>query len=124
MSIEEYFRERLNRPDFKPESPYEMKEARKHLEPIVSILLKDCGWEDDFCILIDMNGKIILYLRIAYVAACSVEGTWEHVKTRIPELVEYAIIAKELRTHKDINLHWIEKSMKELNWENSAKLYR
>lgn len=29
MSIEEYFRERLNRPDFKPESPYEMKEARK-----------------------------------------------------------------------------------------------
>lgn len=124
MDIQDFFSEKLKCGDYKPESPYERKVAETHLIPIISILLMDCGWEDDFHIMMDMNGKIILYLRIAYVAACSTEGTWEQIKAKIPELVEYAMIAKELRNNKDISLYWIDKSLKEVNWKNFAEMYR
>lgn len=108
---------KLNQPDFKPLTPYEAKIAQKHLEPIVAILLKGCGWEDDFCVLFGTNGKITLYLRIAYVAACSIEGNWEHIKQKIPEIVQYATVAKELRSHRDISLFWIDKRIKDLDWK-------
>lgn len=117
-SVDGFLKPKLNRPDFNPLTPYEAKIAQKHLEPIVSILLKECGWEDDFCVLFGTNGKITLFLRIAYVAACSVEGNWLHIKEKIPELVQYAISAKELRSHSGVALHWIDKSMKDLKWEN------
>lgn len=118
-SVNDFLEPKLNQPDFKPLTPYESKIAQKHLEPIVAILLKGCGWEDDFCVLLGTNGKITLYLRIAYVAACSVEGNWNHIKEKIPELVQYATTAKELRRNREIALFWIDKSIKDLNWEKS-----
>lgn len=120
--VDEFLNSKLNKADFKPHTYYEAKIAQKHLEPIVSILLKECGWEDDFCVLIDTKGKITLYLRIAYVAACSVEGNWNYIKEKMPELVQYAIAAKELRSHRNITLYWIDKNMKELNWDNFARI--
>ena len=103
--VDDFLKSKLNQPDFKP------------LEPIVAILLKGCGWEDDFCVLFGTNGKITLYLRIAYVAACSIEGNWEHIKQKIPEIVQYATVAKELRSHRDISLFWIDKRIKDLDWK-------
>lgn len=115
--VDDFLKSKLNQPDFKPLTPYEAKIAQKHLEPIVAILLKGCGWEDDFCVLFGTNGKITLYLRIAYVAAYSIEGNWEHIKQKIPEIVQYATVAKELRSHRDISLFWIDKRIKDLDWK-------
>lgn len=124
MDIQDFFSEKFKNTDYKPESSYERKAAEKHMVPIISILLRECGWEDDFLVSLDMNGEITLYLRIAYVAACSIEGNWAHIKEKIPEIVEYALIAKELRNHTDIHLYWIDKSIKDKNWDNFAKMYR
>ena len=69
--VDDFLKSKLNQPDFKPLTPYEAKIAQKHLEPIVAILLKGCGWEDDFCVLFGTNGKITLYLRM-----------WPHVPSK------------------------------------------
>lgn len=116
MSVEDLLNTKLNQPNFKPLTYYETKIAQEHLVPIVSILLKQAGWDDEFCIKMDANGKLSLYLRVAYVAACSIEGYWDSIKEKIPELIEYANIMRKLRKFKGINIQWIDRSLKDFPW--------
>ncbi len=116
MSMEDFFKAKLNQDNLKHLTYHEAKIAREHLLSIVSILLKQAGWEDEFCIRMDYNGKLTLYLRVAYVAACSVGRKWDDIKEQIPDLIEYALLMRKLREYKNINIHWIDKSLKDLPW--------
>lgn len=84
-------------------------------------ILRECGWEHEFTIYYyaDWN-HVRLYLRLAYVAACHIDGLWVDIKVRLPHLVPLIKSVVELRKEKDFMMLWIERQIAGLEWKKST----
>lgn len=81
--------------------------------------LKENGWEYDFAMYYhDTKEKIRLYLRLAYVGAVYLDGTWDEIKRQIPPLIPLVKALMELRRYRNLDLKWIEPNLKLLEWAN------
>ena len=82
-----------------------------------AIILKDLGWENEFIIYYYSDKQYVrLYLRVAYVSAFHIDGKWEDIKARLPRIIPLLKATVELRKEKDVNLLWIERNVKDLQW--------
>ena len=90
----------------------------RDLRKEASLILKECGWERDFAMYYygDLN-HVRLYLRIAYVGAFHIDGTWDEIKLRLPHIVPMVIQTANLQQEKDIGMYWIDRSVARLEWE-------
>ena len=51
-------------------------------------ILEEYGWRNEFAMYYHKDKtQVRLYLRIAYVASCYLDGTWENIKERIPYII-------------------------------------
>ena len=76
-------------------------------------ILSACGWGHEFTIYYYGDFKHVrLYLRLAYVAACHLDGLWEDIKIRLPDII--------LRKEKDFMMLWIEHQIVGLEWKTST----
>lgn len=67
-------------------------------------ILYECGWEHEFTIYYYGDFRHVrLYLRLAYVAACHLDGLWEDIKIRLPDIIPLVKSAMELRKEKKIH---------------------
>lgn len=86
-----------------------------------SYILKEYGWENDFALYYHQDGfKIRLYLRMAYVASCFLDGTWEDIKERIPYIISLLRPTIELRKERNLGMLWIERQVTKLDWIKSG----
>lgn len=84
-------------------------------------ILHACGWEHEFTIYYYGDFKHIrLYLRLAYVAACYLDGLWEDIKIRLPDIIPLVKSAMELRKEKDFMMLWIERQIVGLEWKTTT----
>lgn len=61
-------------------------------------ILEEYGWQNDFALYYHEDRiQVRLYLRMAYVASCYLDGTWENIKERIPYIIPLLLAATELR---------------------------
>ena len=89
------------------------------LHPLAAALLSEYGWENDFALYYHPDGiRIRLYLRIAYVAVCYLDGIWEEIAEQIPFVVPLLKATIELRKIKNLGMLWIECNCKDLEWLN------
>lgn len=84
-------------------------------------ILQKCGWEHEFTLYYHEDFKHIrLYLRLAGVAACHLDGLWEDIKVRLPGIIPLIKSAVELRKEKDFMMLWIERQIVGLEWKTST----
>ncbi len=90
----------------------------KSLISEAATILQECGWEHEFTIYYygDWN-HVRLYLRLAYVAACHLDGLWEDIKVRLPDIIPLVKSAVELRKEKDFMMLWIDRDIVGLEWK-------
>lgn len=61
-------------------------------------ILEEYIWQNDFALYYHEDRiQVRLYLRMAYVASCYLDGTWENIKERIPYIIPLLLAATELR---------------------------
>lgn len=93
----------------------------KALMSEAATILHECGWEHEFTIYYYGDWKHVrLYLRLAYVAACHLDGLWEDIKVRLPYIVPLIKSAVELRKEKDFMMLWIERNIVGLEWKTTT----
>ena len=94
-----------------------LSSVAKVLMADAAIILKDLGWENEFIIYYYSDKQYVrLYLRVAYVSAFHIDGKWEDIKARLTRIIPLLKATVELRKEKDIELLWIEKDVKKLQW--------
>lgn len=95
----------------------------KELMAEAAIVLKELGWINEFIMYYyDDRRYIRLYLRMAYVAAFHIDGSWDDIKQRLPSIIPLLKVTIELRKERDIGLLWIEKDVKRLQWAKPETL--
>lgn len=82
-------------------------------------ILEEYGWQNDFALYYHNDRKQVrLYLRIAYVASCYLDGTWESIKERIPYIIPLVLATIELRQEKNLGMIWTDRTIIKLDWSN------
>lgn len=82
-------------------------------------ILEEYGWQNDFALYYHKDRKQVrLYLRMAYVASCYIDGTWESIKERIPYIIPLVLATIELRQEKNLGMIWIDRTIIKLDWSN------
>lgn len=80
-------------------------------------ILEEYGWQNDFALYYHEDRiQVRLYLRMAYVASCYLDGTWENIKERIPYIIPLLLAATELRKEKNLGMIWIDRQVTKLEW--------
>lgn len=80
-------------------------------------ILEEYGWQNDFALYYHEDRiQVRLYLRMAYVASCYLDGTWENIKERIPYIIPLLLAATELRNEKNLGMIWIDRQVTKLEW--------
>lgn len=82
-------------------------------------LFSRLGWDGLFSIYrhSDDPSKVRVYFRIAYVSTIFLDGTWEDIKRRMPELIPLIKSYRDLRQHADIaTASWIEPNARNIDW--------
>ena len=80
-------------------------------------ILEEYGWQNDFALYFHEDRiQVRLYLRMAYVASCYLDGTWSEIKERIPYIIPLLLAATELRKEKNIGMIWIDRQVTKLGW--------
>lgn len=84
-------------------------------------ILDECGWEHEFTIYYYGDFKHVrLYLRLAYVSACHLDGLWEDIKIRLHDIIPLVKSAIELRKEKNLTMLWTERQIAELEWKTTS----
>lgn len=94
-------------------------ESRKcdELMAQVAAILEEYGWQNDFALYFHEDRiQVRLYLRMAYVASCYLDGTWSEIKERIPYIIPLLLAATELRKEKNLGMIWIDRQVTKLDW--------
>lgn len=82
-------------------------------------ILGEYGWRNEFAMYYHKDRKQVrLYLRMAYVASCYLDGTWENIKERIPYILPLLLATTELRKEKSLGMIWIDRTVTKLEWLN------
>lgn len=80
-------------------------------------ILEEYGWQNDFALYYHEDRiQVRLYLRMAYVASCYLDGIWENIKERIPYIIPLLLAATELRNEKNLGMIWIDRQVTKLEW--------
>lgn len=80
-------------------------------------ILEEYGWQNDFALYFHEDRiQVRLYLRMAYVASCYLDGTWSEIKERIPYIIPLLLAATELRKEKNIGMIWIDRQVTKVDW--------
>lgn len=80
-------------------------------------ILEEYGWQNDFTLYYHKDKvQVRLYLRMAYVASCYLDGTWDDIKARIPYIIPLLLAATELRNEKNLGMIWIDRQVTKLEW--------
>lgn len=80
-------------------------------------ILEEYGWQNDFALYYHEDRiQVRLYLRMAYVASCYLDGTWDNIKERIPYIIPLLLAATELRNEKNLGMIWIDRQVTKLEW--------
>ena len=80
-------------------------------------ILEEYGWQNDFALYYHEDRiQVRLYLRMAYVASCYLDGTWSEIKERIPYIIPLLLAATELRKEKNLGMIWIDRQVTKLDW--------
>lgn len=80
-------------------------------------ILEEYGWQNDFALYFHEDRiQVRLYLRMAYVASCYLDGTWDDIKARIPYIIPLLLAATELRNEKNLGMIWIDRTVTKLDW--------
>lgn len=80
-------------------------------------ILEEYGWQNDFALYYHEDRiQVRLYLRMAYVASCYLDGTWENIKERIPYIIPLLLAATELCNEKNLGMIWIDRQVTKLEW--------
>ncbi|MBD5209273.1 MAG: hypothetical protein HDS80_04910 [Bacteroidales bacterium] len=80
-------------------------------------ILEEYGWQNDFALYFHEDRiQVRVYLRMAYVASCYLDGTWSEIKDRIPYIIPLLLAATELRKEKNIGMIWIDRQVTKLDW--------
>lgn len=89
----------------------------KELMADAAVILKNLGWDNEFIIYhYGDNQNVRLYLRVTYVSAFHIDGKWDDIKNRLPRIIPLLKATVELRKEKDVELLWVEKDVKDLQW--------
>ena len=94
-------------------------ESRKcdELKAQAAAILEEYGWQNDFALYFHEDRiQVRLYLRMAYVASCYLDGTWSEIKERIPYIIPLLLAATELRKEKNLGMIWIDRQVTKLDW--------
>lgn len=94
-------------------------ESRKcdELMAQAAAILEEYGWQNDFALYFHEDRiQVRLYLRMAYVANCYLDGTWSEIKERIPYIIPLLLAATELRKEKNLGMIWIDRQVTKLDW--------
>ena len=94
-------------------------ESRKcdELMAEAAAILEEYGWQNDFALYFHEDRmQVRLYLRMAYVASCYLDGTWSEIKKRIPYVIPLLLAATELRKEKNLGMIWIDRQVTKLGW--------
>lgn len=94
-------------------------ESRKcdELMAQAAAILEEYGWQNDFALYFHEDRiQVRLYLRMAYVASCYIDGTWSEIKERIPYIIPLLLAATELRKEKNLGMIWIDRQVTKLDW--------
>lgn len=79
--------------------------------------LRKYGWDNEFTMYYYGDWKHVrLYLRIAYVGVCHLDGLWSEIKARLPKIIPLAKSLVELHKESDFGLSWINRDMTRLEW--------
>lgn len=79
--------------------------------------LRKYGWDNEFTMYYYGDWKHVrLYLRIAYVGICHLDGLWSEIKTRLPKIIPLAKGLVELHKERAFGLSWINRDMTRLEW--------
>ena len=82
-----------------------------------AVILKNLGWDNEFIIYhYGDNQNVRLYLRVTYVSAFHIDGKWDDIKNRLPRIIPLLKATVELRKEKDVELLWVEKDVKDIQW--------
>ena len=88
-----------------------------NLMPEAAAILEEYGWQNDFALYYNKDKtQVRLYLRMAYVASCFLDGTWESIKERIPYIIPLLLATIELRQEKNLGVIWIDRTIAKLEW--------
>lgn len=80
-------------------------------------ILEEYGWQNDFTLYYyEDRIQVRLYLRMAYVASCYLDGTWSEIKERIPYIIPLLLAATELRKEKNLGMIWIDRQVTKFDW--------
>lgn len=80
-------------------------------------ILEEYGWQNDFALYYHEDRiQVRLYLRMAYVACCYLDGTWGSIKDRIPYIIPLLLATIELRQEKNLGMIWIDRTITKLEW--------
>ena len=80
-------------------------------------ILEEYGCQNDFALYYHEDRiQVRLYLRMAYVASCYLDGTWSEIKERIPYIIPLLLAATELRKEKNLGMIWIDRQVTKLDW--------
>lgn len=80
-------------------------------------ILEEYGWQNDFALYYHEDRiQVRLYLRMAYVASCYLDGAWSEIKERIPYIIPLLLAATELRKEKNLGMIWIDRQVIKLDW--------
>ena len=80
-------------------------------------ILEEYGWQNDFALYFHEDRiQVRLYLRMAYVASCYLDGTWIEITGRIPYIIPLLLAATELRKEKNLGMIWIDRQVTKLDW--------
>ena len=83
-------------------------------------ILEEYGWQNDFALYFHEDRiQVRVYLRMAYVASCYLDGTWSEIKDRIPYIIPLLLAATELRKEKNIGMIWIDRQVTKLDWSKT-----
>ena len=83
-------------------------------------ILEEYGWQNDFALYFHEDRiQVRLYLRMAYVASCYLDGTWSDIKERIPYIIPLLLAATELRKEKNLGMLWIDRQVTKLDWSKT-----
>ena len=88
-------------------------------------ILEEYGWQNDFALYYhEERIQVRLYLRMAYVASCYLDGTWSEIKARIPYIIPLLLAATELRKEKNLGMIWVDRQVTKLEWSKPESSMR
>lgn len=80
-------------------------------------ILEEYGWRKEFALYYHKDRKQVwLYLRMAYVASCYLDGTLGSIKERIPYIIPLLLATIGLRQEKSLGMIWIDRTVTKLDW--------